>query len=122
MTASPDPAAAALAAAPIADLLRTAYRLTHLIHVSDNFGKAQHRAARDLIDAEVERRTSPAVVSRPLSVVPAPVEDWCDECGCPRAVTEEHPETVGDGAEARRVIVAELACGHSIEYRREAAL
>lgn len=43
-----------LAQVPIADLLRTAYRLTHTMHGSP--GDMRSRSMRDRIDTEIARR------------------------------------------------------------------
>lgn len=70
-TLTRDPAAEALAATPTAELLTKAYQLTHQLHRADGLAStrgypdragarvlaADLRAMRDLITAEVVRRT-----------------------------------------------------------------
>ena len=61
VTAADDVAAEALKAATPRKLLRTYARLTHLIHAArTETAAAEHRAARDLIEAELMSRLDPA--------------------------------------------------------------
>lgn len=64
-TLTRDPAAEVLRATPVAELLTKAYALTHRIHECKGSQVAgqcdgpctDQRAMRDLIDAEIQRRT-----------------------------------------------------------------
>lgn len=68
LTPAEEQAQAALAATPTADLLTKAFALTHQMHESDrDRSKIQHerqRGMRDLIQAEILRRTGDLLAQR----------------------------------------------------------